>query len=84
MAYAIIDTCTKDNLCVEACPANCIHPTVDEPNYADVPMLYVHPDDCIDCGACVPVCPTTSIFPVEEVPADKQEFIAINANYYQS
>ena len=26
MAYIITDTCTKDELCVEACPTDCIHP----------------------------------------------------------
>jgi NAD-dependent dihydropyrimidine dehydrogenase PreA subunit len=82
MAYAIIDTCTKDNHCIEACPVNCIHPTPDEPDYETAPHLYVHPEECIDCGACVPVCPTTSVFPVEEVPADKLEYIEINAKYF--
>lgn len=31
MAYVITDTCTKDELCVEACPVDCIHPKKDEP-----------------------------------------------------
>ena len=30
MAYVITDTCTKDELCVEACPTDCIHPKKDE------------------------------------------------------
>ena len=30
MAYIITDTCTKDELCVEACPTDCIHPKKDE------------------------------------------------------
>jgi len=82
MAYAIIDTCTKDNLCVDACPVNCIHPTKDEPGYEEATQLWVHPEDCIDCGACVPVCPTNSIFPLDDVPEDKRDFIARNAAYY--
>ena len=82
MAYAIIDTCTKDNHCIEACPVNCIHPTPDEPDYETAPHLYVHPDECIDCGACVPVCPTTSVFPVQEIPDDKREYLEINAKYF--
>ncbi len=82
MAYVIIDTCTKDNLCVEACPVDCIHPKEDEEGYEEAPQLYIHPEECIDCGACVPVCPTESIFPLEEVPEDKQEFIEKNAAYY--
>jgi hypothetical protein len=30
MAYTITDTCTKDELCVEACPTDCIQPKKDE------------------------------------------------------
>jgi ferredoxin len=82
MAYIITDTCTKDELCVEACPTDCIHPKKDEETFEAATQLYVDPEGCIDCGACVPVCPTNSIFIVDEVPADKQEFIEKNAAYY--
>jgi NAD-dependent dihydropyrimidine dehydrogenase PreA subunit len=82
MAYVITDTCTKDELCVEACPTDCIHPKKDEEQFEAATQLYVDPDGCIDCGACVPVCPTNSIFIVDEVPAEKQEFIAKNADHY--
>ena len=33
MAYVITDTCTKDELCVEACPTDCIHPKKDEEGF---------------------------------------------------
>ena len=82
MAYVITDTCTKDELCVEACPTDCIHPKKDEEGFEAATQLYVDPDGCIDCGACVPVCPTNSIFIVDEVPEDKQDFVAKNAEYY--
>jgi ferredoxin len=82
MAYTITDTCTKDELCVEACPVDCIHPKKDNEKFEAETQLYVDPDGCIDCGACVPVCPTNSIFPNDEVPADKVEFIEKNAAYY--
>ena len=82
MAYVIIDTCTKDNLCVEACPVDCIHPLEDAEDYDSTSQLFIHPEECIDCGACVPVCPTESIFELEEVPEDKQEFIEKNAAYF--
>ncbi len=82
MAYTITDTCTKDELCVEACPTDCIHPKKDDEKFEAATQLYVDPDGCIDCGACVPVCPTNSIFPNDEVPADKFEFIDKNAAYY--
>src|SRR5664279_3132887 len=82
MAYIITDTCTKDELCVEACPTDCIHPKKDEETFEAATQLYVDPEGCIDCGACVPVCPTNSMFIVDEVPADKQEFIEKNAAHY--
>ena len=82
MAYVITDTCTKDELCVEACPVDCIHPKKDEDGFEPATQLYVDPEGCIDCGACVPVCPTNSVFLAEEVPADKQEFIAKNAEHF--
>lgn len=82
MAYVIVDTCTKDNLCVEACPVDCIKPLEDDDDYGDVEQLFIHPEECIDCGACVPVCPTESIYELEETPDDKQEYIAKNAAYF--
>ena len=82
MAYVIIDTCTKDNECIAACPVDCIHPTEGEDGYAEAPQLFVHPDDCIDCGACVPVCPTDSIHLVDELAPEHQGAIARNAAYY--
>ena len=82
MAYVITDTCTKDELCVQACPVDCIHPKQDEGGFTDAPHLYVNPNDCIDCGACVPVCPTNSIFPEGELPVEAAAFAAVNANHY--
>ena len=82
MAYVIVDTCTKDNLCVEACPVDCIKPLEDDADYEETPQLYIHPEECIDCGACVPVCPTESIFELSEVPDAKEEYVAKNAAYY--
>ena len=82
MAYVITDTCTKDELCVQACPVDCIHPKQDEGDFASAPQLYVNPNDCIDCGACVPVCPTNSVFAVDDVPADLSRFIDLNAQHY--
>lgn len=82
MAYVITDTCTKDELCVEACPVDCIHPKKDEPAFEEVKQLMIDPEACIDCGACVPVCPSNSIFMLDELPPDQAQFAAINAAYY--
>lgn len=77
----ITDTCTKDELCVEACPVDCIHPKKDEPRFEELPQLYFDPVACIDCGACIPVCPTESVFVLEDRPPDKAQFAEINAAY---
>ena len=82
MAFVITDTCTKDELCIQACPVDCIHPRSDEAEFATSTQMYVDPANCIDCGACLPVCPTNSIFPLDEVPADKHQFIELNAQHF--
>lgn len=82
MAYVITDTCTKDELCVDACPVNCIQPTKESGDFEAAPHLYINPGECIDCGACVPVCPTTSIFLLDELPEDQAHFADANATYF--
>lgn len=82
MAYVITDGCIKDSLCVDACPVDCIHPRSDEEGFEAATQVYVDPAGCIDCGACIPVCPTDSIYPLDEVPAGKHHFIALNEAHY--
>ena len=74
---------TKDSACVDVCPVDCIHPRKDEPEFASVDMLYIHPDECIDCGACVPACPVEAIFALDETPDKWKNFIPVNAQYFQ-
>jgi len=84
MAYVIAEPCigTKDNSCVEVCPVDCIHPTPDEPNYDDVPMLYIDPEECIDCDACVEACPVDACFAEDQLPDEWQHYAKLNADYY--
>ena len=82
MAYVIVDGCTKDEHCVEACPTDCIHPKSVEEKFAAEDQMYVDPEGCIDCGACVAVCPTNSIFAEADVPAEKQDYIEKKRAFY--
>jgi ferredoxin len=84
MAFVITDPCIgiKDAACVDVCPVDCIHPRKDEPEFATISMLYIHPDECIDCGACVPACPVAAIYDSpESTPASQQGLIEANSAY---
>jgi NAD-dependent dihydropyrimidine dehydrogenase PreA subunit len=82
MAYTITDTCTKDELCVEACPTDCIHPKKDDEKFEAATQLYVDPNGCIDCGACVPVCPVSAIFALDDLPDKWAPFAQKNTDYF--
>ena len=85
MTHVIAEPCinVKDAACVEVCPVDCIHPTRDEPDFADAEMLHIEPDACIDCGLCIDECPVQAIYPDEDLPAAWQNFIEKNLAYYQ-
>jgi len=85
VAYIITEPCigTKDTACVDVCPVDCIHPRKDEPEFATVDQLFIHPDECIDCGACVPACPVEAIFALDETPEKWKDFIPVNAKFFQ-
>ncbi len=85
MAYVICEPCitVKDCACVDVCPVDCIHPGKNEPGYAEVAQLYIHPDECIDCGACVDPCPVDAIFAEEDVPGQWKSFVEKNVDYYR-
>jgi NAD-dependent dihydropyrimidine dehydrogenase PreA subunit len=82
MAYVITDNCIKDELCVEACPVDCIHPKKDEPAFETATQLYIDPNGCIDCGACIPACGSDAIFTADDLPADKKDYLEKNAAHF--
>ncbi|MGK2941547.1 MAG: ferredoxin FdxA [Immundisolibacter sp.] len=73
MAFVVTEACIKCKYtdCVEVCPVDCFR---EGPN-----MLVIDPDECIDCTLCVAECPVEAIVDEEEVAADQQEFIELNA-----
>src|SRR2546428_13137760 len=84
MPFIITDPCieSKDSACVDVCPVDCIHPRKDEPEFAQMTMLYIHPEECIDCGACVPACPVAAIYEsIDATPANQQDLVEANAVY---
>ena len=84
MPFVITDPCieTKDTACVDVCPVDCIHPRKDEPEFAAMNMLYIHPEECIDCGACVPACPVAAIYDSHDsTPSSQKDLIEANFIY---
>ncbi len=73
MTYVVTENCIqcKYTDCVDVCPVDCF---VEGPNF-----LAIDPDECIDCTLCVPECPAEAIFAEDDVPADQQEYIELNA-----
>ena len=73
MTHVVTDDCIRCKYgdCVAVCPVNCFHVG---PN-----MLVIDPDECIDCTLCIPECPTNAIYAEEDLPADQQGMIALNA-----
>jgi NAD-dependent dihydropyrimidine dehydrogenase PreA subunit len=76
--YVVTSSCVDvmDKSCVEECPVDCI--------YEGDRMMYIQPDECVECGRCEPVCPEISIFHHDDLPADRADFIRINAEFFGS
>jgi ferredoxin len=73
MPVIVTDNCQSCRFteCVSVCPVACFH--------ADGEMVYIDNNACIDCRACIPICPVNAIYAEEDLPDDKQQWIAINA-----
>lgn len=73
MTTVVTDNCEGCRFtdCVEVCPVACFH--------GDDKMLYIDNEVCIDCAACIDECPVEAIFEETDIPDDKRDWIAINA-----
>ena len=80
MTYIIGDPCidVMDTACVEVCPVDCIHYEEGTDR-----KLYIDPDECIDCGACEPACPVNAIWAEEDIPAEQQPYLEIDAMWFK-
>ncbi|MEX2498093.1 MAG: ferredoxin FdxA [Wenzhouxiangellaceae bacterium] len=73
MTFVVTENCIKCKYtdCVEVCPVDCFH---EGPNF-----LVIDPEECIDCTLCEPECPVQAIYPEDDLPADQQQFLDLNA-----
>jgi ferredoxin len=73
MTHVVTESCIKCRYtdCVDVCPVDCFR---EGPNF-----LVIDPDECIDCAVCIPECPVNAILAEEDVAADQQAFVEINA-----
>ncbi len=78
MTYVVTEACVKCKYtdCVDVCPVDCFR---EGPNF-----LVIDPDECIDCTLCVAECPVEAIYAEDDVPADQQAYIALNATLSKS
>jgi NAD-dependent dihydropyrimidine dehydrogenase PreA subunit len=86
MAFVITQLCVgaKHAACLPVCPCDTIHPTSDEPGFAEAEQLYIDADHCIHCGLCAGECPAKAIFADEDVPPEFADAPAINAAYFKT
>ncbi|MEU1204628.1 4Fe-4S binding protein [Nocardia sp. NPDC005825] len=82
MAYMIGPACVADYSCLEVCPADCIRPRPDDPEFTTTEQLYIDPKRCIDCEACVPACPVEAIHHIGRLPDKYADYPAINAAWF--
>ena len=73
MTHVVTESCIRCKYtdCVDVCPVDCFR---EGPNF-----LTIDPDECIDCAVCIPECPVNAIMPEEDVPAEQQHMIKLNA-----
>ena len=78
MTFVVTESCIKCKYtdCVEVCPVDCF--------YEGDNFLVINPDECIDCALCEPECPVNAIMSEDDLPADQQEFKALNAKLSQA
>lgn len=77
MTFVVTENCIRCKYtdCVEVCPVDCFH---EGPNF-----LVIDPDECIDCALCEPECPIEAIVAEDDLPAEFDQYLALNAELAQ-
>jgi formate hydrogenlyase subunit 6/NADH:ubiquinone oxidoreductase subunit I len=83
VTYVIVGSCIKDDVCIEVCPADCIHPKPGDPDFETAEQLYIDPARCIDCDACVEACPVDAIYADTEIPEKHDDVLGLNARFFE-
>lgn len=55
------ERCKACELCVPACPRNCIEMGSRANRHGFVAAVFARPDDCTGCAACAELCPDVCI-----------------------
>ncbi len=73
MTFVVTENCIncKYTDCVEVCPVDCFH---EGPNF-----LVIDPDECIDCALCESECPANAIKADDDLVAEEEHFLEVNA-----
>src|ERR1700726_4803277 len=73
MPHIVTDKCQSCRFTdgVTTCPVACFH--------GDDQMLYIDNVQSVDSGDCAPACPAHAIYEQTDLPPDKLEWLAINA-----
>lgn len=73
MTHVVTESCIRCKYtdCVDVCPVDCFK---EGPNF-----LVIDPEECIDCAVCIAECPVQAIYAEDDLPAEMEQFIGLNA-----
>ncbi|MEV0341429.1 ferredoxin family protein [Nocardia sp. NPDC050713] len=84
MAYVIAAPCVADYSCLEVCPADCIRPGPDDPEFETAEQLHIDPANCIECDSCVSACPVGAVYDAPELPPQWSHYESVNADWFRT
>jgi len=79
MTFVVTEACigVNDQSCIAVCPEDCIVSRLADR------ISVIDPDRCTDCNVCFEACVVGAIFPKDHVPPESQEFIGLNALWFE-